>query len=154
MAWLLLYPDRGSIRRHTMHSFQSAEEIASSMSDDQQQSSGAGQGSGSPQRRYNASRLVPRVEFGRQEPGAVQPQPPSPPQPPAELVDVGGGDPFGQEPFGPGSEQYSGTPSTQTPFGGREFAGGRVRVYGCSPGCLIASLIVSLLLTLFLNALF
>src|SRR5215218_4203155 len=130
MAWLLLYPDRGSIRRHTMHSFQSAEEIASSMSDDQQQSSGAGQGSGSPQRRYNASRLVPRVEFGRQEPGAVQPQPLNPP---AELVDVGGGDPFGQEPFGPGSEQYSGTPSTQTPFGGlqelsgREFAGGRVR---------------------------
>jgi len=126
------------------------------MSDDQQQPSGTGQGSNAPQRRYNASRLIPRVEFGRQEPGAAQPQPP---QPPAELVDVGGGDPFGQEPFGPGSEQYSGTPSTQTPFGGlqelsgREFAGGRVRVYGCTPGCLIASLIVSLLLTLFLNAL-
>jgi hypothetical protein len=124
------------------------------MSDDQNRGTGTGQNSGSPQRRYNASRLVPRVEFGRQQPGTPQ----EPIKPPAELVDTGGGDPFGQEPFGPGSEQYSGTPSTQTPFGGlqevggREFAGGRVRVYGCSPGCLVASLIVSLLLTLFLNA--
>ncbi|HVM16131.1 MAG TPA: hypothetical protein VM290_00930 [Gaiellaceae bacterium] len=29
---------------------------------------------------------------------------------------------------------------------------GRVRVYGCSPGCLLASLALSLLLTLALNA--
>jgi hypothetical protein len=43
-------------------------------------------------------------------------------------------------------------------FGPRSFAGGRVQVYGCSPGCLIISLIVSvvasLVLTLLLNALF
>ena len=129
------------------------------MSDDRERSPGSpppGQEPGTPPRRYNASRLIPRVEFGRQQ--AAETAQPQPVQPPAELVDVGGGDPFGQEPFGPGSEQYSGTPSTQTPFGGlqelggREFAGGRVRVYGCSPGCLIASLIASLLLTLFLNA--
>ena len=126
------------------------------MSDDPQKPPGSRQDPNAPQRRYNASKLIPRVEFGRRQPeSTAQPQPL---QPPAEHVDIGGGDPFGQEPFGPGSEQYSGTPSTQTPFGGlqeiggREFVGGRVRVYGCSPGCLIASLVVSLLLTLFLNA--
>jgi hypothetical protein len=70
-----------------------------------------------------------------------------------ELVEPGGGDPFSQHPFGPGSEQYSGTPSDQTPFGG-----GRVRVYGCcSPSCLMisiaVSLVLSIILTLVLNAL-
>ncbi|MEA2582280.1 MAG: hypothetical protein QOF33_365 [Thermomicrobiales bacterium] len=39
-------------------------------------------------------------------------------------------------------------------FGPRTYAGGRVRVFGCSPGCLVLSLIISILLTLFLNALF
>jgi len=43
-------------------------------------------------------------------------------------------------------------------FGPRSFAGGRVQVYGCSPGCLVVSLIVSVLasvvLTLLFNALF
>jgi hypothetical protein len=43
-------------------------------------------------------------------------------------------------------------------FGPRSFAGGRVQVYGCSPGCLIISLVVSVLasviLTLLLNAIF
>ena len=75
-----------------------------------------------------------------------------------EIVEPGGGDPFSQEPFGPGSAQYSGTPSTRTPFGGRDFTGGRLRVYGCSPGCLLTSLLVSiilsLMLTLLLNAIF
>lgn len=33
----------------------------------------------------------------------------------------------------------------------KEFKGGRVRVYGCSPGCLIVSIAVSLFLTLALN---
>jgi hypothetical protein len=32
--------------------------------------------------------------------------------------------------------------------------GGRVRVYGCSPGCLIVTVVVSLILTLLLNAIF
>lgn len=37
-------------------------------------------------------------------------------------------------------------------FGPREFGGGRVRVYGCSPGCLLISILVSVILTLLLNA--
>jgi hypothetical protein len=41
-------------------------------------------------------------------------------------------------------------------FGPRSFRGGRIQVYGCSPGCLILSLavsvIASILLTLLLNA--
>ncbi len=31
--------------------------------------------------------------------------------------------------------------------------GGRVQVYGCSPGCLVASLIVSVILTILVNLL-
>jgi hypothetical protein len=38
-------------------------------------------------------------------------------------------------------------------FGGRDYAGGRVRVYGCAPGCVVASLVVSLVLTLIVNLL-
>ena len=38
-------------------------------------------------------------------------------------------------------------------FGGRTFGSGRVRVYGCSPGCLLLSLGVSILLTIVLNLL-
>jgi hypothetical protein len=36
-------------------------------------------------------------------------------------------------------------------FSPRELKGGRVKVYGCSPGCLLVSLAVSLLLTLAVN---
>jgi hypothetical protein len=103
---------------------------------------GTGSGSnGAPaggQRRFGGSRLVPRVEFGRQPP-AVPPAP----RPDAEPVDEDAmtRDPFGGQAFSP-----LGTP--------REFAGGRVRVYGCSPGCLVASLVASLFLTLLLNAMF
>lgn len=43
------------------------------------------------------------------------------------------------------------------PFGPRRF-GGRVLVYGCSPGCILTSILVSILLsvilTLLLNAIF
>ena len=38
-------------------------------------------------------------------------------------------------------------------FGGRSYRGGRVQVYGCSPGCLVLSLAVSLFLTLLINLL-
>ncbi len=42
-------------------------------------------------------------------------------------------------------------------FRPQEFGGGRVRVYGCSPGCLMISLLVSIvasvILTLVLNLL-
>jgi len=37
-------------------------------------------------------------------------------------------------------------------FGPRTSRGGRVRVYGCSPGCLLMSLALSLFLTIALNA--
>ena len=38
-------------------------------------------------------------------------------------------------------------------FGGRRYRGGSVRVYGCSPGCLVVSLIASILLTILVNVL-
>ena len=37
-------------------------------------------------------------------------------------------------------------------LGPRSYRGGRVQVYGCSPGCLFVSLALSLFLTLILNA--
>jgi hypothetical protein len=36
---------------------------------------------------------------------------------------------------------------------GRRSGTGQVRVYGCSPGCLVASLAISLFLTVILNLL-
>jgi hypothetical protein len=33
-----------------------------------------------------------------------------------------------------------------------DFKGGRVKVYGCSPGCLLVSIALSLFLTLVVNA--
>jgi hypothetical protein len=36
-------------------------------------------------------------------------------------------------------------------FSPREFKGGRVKVYGCSPGCLVVSIAISLFLTLAVN---
>ena len=36
-------------------------------------------------------------------------------------------------------------------FGPRSFGGGRVRVYGCSPGCLLLMVALSVVLTLVLN---
>jgi hypothetical protein len=38
-------------------------------------------------------------------------------------------------------------------FGPREFKEGRVKLYGCSPGCLLVSLLVSVGLTILLNLL-
>jgi hypothetical protein len=38
-------------------------------------------------------------------------------------------------------------------FRPRTFRGGQVRVYGCSPGCLVLSLAVSVLLTILINVL-
>jgi hypothetical protein len=36
-------------------------------------------------------------------------------------------------------------------FGPRSYKGGRVQVWGCSPGCLILSIVVSVVLTILLN---
>ena len=38
-----------------------------------------------------------------------------------------------------------------TLFGPRSYRGGRVQVFGCAPGCILASIVVSVLLTLILN---
>jgi hypothetical protein len=38
-------------------------------------------------------------------------------------------------------------------FRPKSLSGGRVRVYGCSPGCLLLSLAVSVLLTILVNVL-
>jgi hypothetical protein len=39
------------------------------------------------------------------------------------------------------------------PDGGERFGGTRVKVYGCSPGCLLSSLLVSIVLTIVVNLL-
>jgi hypothetical protein len=105
-----------------------------------------------PKRRYNASKLVPRVEFGR--PAAPPPESAQPDSPAPNMVESGGSDPFADEQYG-GWGRQAGIPADQRPFGGgREFAGGRVRVYGCSPGCLMISLVASIILTLLLNLIF
>lgn len=36
-------------------------------------------------------------------------------------------------------------------FGPRSYRGGRVQVWGCSPGCLLVSLFLSIFLTVILN---
>ena len=36
-------------------------------------------------------------------------------------------------------------------FEPKEFNGGRVKVYGCSPGCLLVSIVLSIFLTLAVN---
>lgn len=36
-------------------------------------------------------------------------------------------------------------------FKPRSYRGGRVQVFGCSPGCLVVSLVLSILLTLLIN---
>lgn len=38
-------------------------------------------------------------------------------------------------------------------FGPRDVAGGRIQVWGCSPGCLLASVLASIILTVLLNLL-
>ncbi len=92
------------------------------------------QGTPSPQRRFGASRVRPRVEVSRRPPAATPVPPREDEAPVAEPLDTGYGGRSAGDPFGP-----------------RTFAGGRVRVYGCSPGCLLTSLLVSIFLTLLLN---
>lgn len=96
----------------------------------------------------NPTRLVPRrrqpVESDPvpQEPEVVEPEAEEATPYPAV---------FEEEP-GPrgfrGGSQFGGM------FAPRSFGNGRVQVWGCSPGCLVASLLISALLTLLLNALF
>ncbi len=80
-------------------------------------------------------------------PGAARPDA----EPVWEVVEPGQPDdrPQGQGfaggPFGSGRGLGGGL------FGPRSMAGGRVQVYGCSPGCLVISILASIFLTLILN---
>lgn len=64
----------------------------------------------------------------------------------------------GEDPYGsrPGGIPFGGGPGGM--FEPRSFGGGRVQVFGCSPGCLVLSLVVSVVLsvvlTLLLNLIF
>jgi hypothetical protein len=91
-----------------------------------------------PERLGNPTRLVPRqAPPDEEEPLAVTPRPAVFEDEPEPLPPPPG---FGGSGFGP--------------FGPRSFGNGRIQVWGCSPGCLIASLIGSVVLTLLLNAMF
>ena len=94
-------------------------------------------------RMFGATRVRPRIEFGVPTAKAPQAQAALP----GDDVDDGASGEFpgsrSDTPFGGGSD----------PFAPRSLAGGRVRVYGCSPGCIGASVVISLILTLLLNVL-
>ena len=61
---------------------------------------------------------------------------------------------FEDEAEGPGPSSTFGRGGLGPMFSPRSFGNGRIQVWGCSPGCLIASLIASAVLTLLLNAIF
>ncbi len=86
----------------------------------------------------NPTRLVPRQPPPEDEPLSVTPRPAVFEE---ELEQQHPPSSFGRAGFGP-------------IFGPRTFGNGRIQVWGCSPGCLIASLIASVVLTLLLNAIF
>ena len=84
-------------------------------------------------RRFGAARVRPRVQVSRTP---LPPQNPPKPEPARETP-------------------YAGEPAGLPVFGRpREFAGGRVRVWGCSPGCIFGSIAISLLLSWLLSTLF
>jgi hypothetical protein len=95
-------------------------------------------GANDSERLGNPTRLVPRQAPPQDGPLTVTPRPAVfedelEPQPPASES--------GRSGFGPMLRP-------------RSAGSGRIQVWGCSPGCLIASLVVSLVLTLLLNAMF
>lgn len=55
---------------------------------------------------------------------------------------------------GSGQEVEPEVEPSRSPFAPRSFAGGRVQVFGCSPGFLLLSLVVSVVLTILLNLFF
>lgn len=92
-----------------------------------------------PERLGNPTRLVPRqAPPDEEEPLIVTPRPAVFEDEPESQPPPSG---FGRSGFGP-------------MFGPRSFGNGRIQVWGCSPGCLIASFIASVVLTLLLNAMF
>ena len=91
-----------------------------------------------PERLGNPTRLVPRQEPPEEDPLPVTPRPAVFED---ELEAEAPPSAFGRAGLGP-------------MFGPRSVGNGRIQVWGCSPGCLVASLIGSIVLTLLLNALF
>ena len=86
--------------------------------------------------RLPASRLRPRGT-DREPAGALTPD---------EVLEPG-------QPLDQDQAPEPGMPPRGSMFAPRSFAGGRVQVFGCSPGFLLISLIASILLTILLNAL-
>ena len=95
-------------------------------------------GPNEPERLGNPTRLMPRQAPPEDDSLPVTPRP-------AVFEDE-------QEPQSPASA--FGRAGLGPMFGPRSFGNGRIQVWGCSPGCLIASLIASAVLTLLLNAMF
>lgn len=86
-----------------------------------------------------------RLPASRVRPRAADPEP-TPALTPDEVLEPG-------QPLTADQGPQSGTFSRGSMFAPRSFAGGKVQVFGCSPGFLIISLIASILLTILLNAL-
>jgi hypothetical protein len=91
-----------------------------------------------PERLGNPSRLVPRQSPPEDDPLPVTPRP-AVFEDELEVAPPPSG--FGRSGLDP-------------VFGPRSFGNGRLQVWGCSPGCLVASLLISVVLTLLLNAMF
>jgi hypothetical protein len=91
-----------------------------------------------PERLGNPTRLVPRQPPPEDDPLPVIPRPAVFED---ELEAVPPPSAFGRSGLSP-------------VFGPRSIGNGRVQVWGCSPGCLVASLLISVVLTLLLNAMF
>ena len=113
-------------------------------------------GSAGQDRLGNPTRLVPRRQPAQEPVDATTVPEIVEPDDPIEVGGFGGGfapGPQGSQGggFGAGSQGPMGGIGSM--FGPRSFGGGRVQVWGCSPGCLIVSIVGSLLLTFLLNAL-
>lgn len=120
-----------------------------SMDDDARAPGGADEPrGGEPPRLGNPTRITPRRS------------PPQEPEPAGH--DAGSEPPTGEplsrgpvgQPGGTGASRRALPESLGPMFAPRSLGGGRVQLFGCSPGCLVASLIASVLATLLLNALF
>jgi hypothetical protein len=92
-------------------------------------------------RRYGGTRILPRIEVGR---------PTSPPAVPPDVLPGEGEAP--EQAWHPSSDLPDHDP--RNVFAPRTFGGGRIRVYGCTPGCLLLSVLASLILMFMLRVLF
>jgi hypothetical protein len=95
-----------------------------------------------PPRRYGGTRILPRIEVGR-----PKSQPTAPP-----IAGLRESDDAPEPAAWAPADLPTNDP--RNVFAPRTFGGGRIRVYGCSPGCLLLSLLVSLALMFMLRVLF